>query len=164
MENQKTKTGYYTQANTVRISPEELEFVNDNYEEIAGTETKISFSKFFMLSVFSAVSTVKGKTIEVVKDNPEHLKRIEELEAFNNELNQKLSDVESDSKGLVLNLTPDWKKHIWGILEIMKKENKLGVTTYEDLIIFLFKLVHSRNELILNAQDVEYLKTLEYKE
>jgi len=158
MENQKPKTGYYTQANTVRISPEELEFVNDNYEEIAGTETKISFSKFFMLSVFSAVSTVKGKTIEVVKDNPEHLKRIEELEASNNELIKKSND------GLVLNFPRQWKKHIWGILEIMKKENKFEITTHEDLIIFLFKLAHSRNELILNAQDEEYLKTLEYKE
>jgi len=166
MENQEIKTGYYTQANTVRISPSELEFVNDNYEEIAGTADKVSFSKFFMQAVTKAVSTVKSKTIvEVVKeDNPEHLQRIAELETSNNELIQKLANTENKPTGLVLNLSPEWKKYIWGVLEVLKKEQNLKITTYEELVVFLFKLVQARNELVLDAQDEEYLKTIEYKE
>lgn len=168
------KTIYKTQ-NTARFSPSELEFIDENYYEIANTEDKIPFSKFCMKAFVAAVSSNKPKTIEVSKqsdlDKIANLNnKIEELTASleskiveNNALNEALETSNQNTtpkEAIVLKFAPKWRKYIWGVLQVSKKVK--FANSYEELIEKIFKVVNKRGELILNEEDYQYLDTLQY--
>lgn len=161
MENQENKNSYYGLANTVRISPSELEFIQENYEAIADTSEKIGFSKFFMSAVTKAVSSVRPKTMEIFKDTPETSALLSALQDENARLKNELEN-KPQPKGLVIDLNPDWRRYFWGILEVSKKEG--FAQSYEDLLVKMLKIFHQRKELMLNPEDLKYLDTLEYEE
>ena len=163
MENKKTHI--YNYQNTVRLSEDELNYIDENYEDIAGTSDKISISKFFMKAVTAAVTTIKPKEKEVIKEvpveDPELQEKLQELQAHNEELQKELNDCQArlpKKSALVLNFPPEMRQYIWGVLEISKKQN--FAKTYEELFQKMFEVLHKRGELILDKDDVAYLKTL----
>ena len=155
----------YNYQNTVRLSEDELNYIDENYEEITGTPDKISISKFFMKAVTSAVTTIKPKEREVIKevpvDNPELQKKLQKLQVHNEELQADLNDCQArlpKKSFLVLKFNPEMRQYIWGVLEISKKQN--FAKTYEELFQKMFEILHLRGELVLDKNDLEYLKKI----
>ncbi len=162
MENKKHMYNYQ---NTVRLSEDELNYIDENYEDVAGTADKIAISKFFMKAVTSAVTTIKPKTKEVEKevfiDNPELVQQINELKTVNESLSAQCENYQKQIPGpqsIVLNFSPEMKKYVWGILEISKKQK--FANSYEELFEKIFEILHKRGELVLDKEDLKYLETL----
>ena len=156
----------YKHQNTVRLSEEELTYIDENYEEITGTPDKISFSKFFMKAVTAAVTSIKPKTKEIVKevDNPELLAKIEELQAVNEALQQQCETYKNKippKSAIILNFDkPEMRRYMWGVLQISKKMKYAN--SYEELLTKIFEVLHARGEMTLSKKDIEYLNTLNY--
>ena len=156
----------YKHQNTARLSEEELTYIDENYEEIAGTPDKISFSKFFMKAVTAAVTSIKPKTKEIVKevDNPELLAKIKELQDVNEALQQQCEAYKNKippKSAIILNFDkPEMRKYMWGVLQVSKKMKYAN--SYEELLTKIFEVLHARGEMTLSKEDVEYLNTLKY--
>ena len=160
------KKHIYNYQNTVRLSDDELSYIDENYEEITGTPDKIAISKFFMKAVTGAVTSIKPKTKEIVKevDNPELLAKIEELQEVNEALQQQCESYKNKippKSAIILNFdNPEMRKYMWGVLQISKKMKYAN--SYEELFTKIFEVLHARGEMTLSKKDIEYLNTLKY--
>ena len=158
---------------TMRFTDEEKEFINENITFLVGDDLDITRNKLFVKALTLAVS--KSTPKEVVKDNPNQQKIIDaqaqkiiELENDNLTLTGNLEKANSDlstkqdlpKDAIVLNLDMTDRQYFWGVLQLLKKENK--VQTYEELLKYIFTVFHARGEFKLTKEDLEYLQTLEY--
>ena len=160
------KKHIYNYQNTVRLSDDELTYIDENYEEIAGTPDKIAISKFFMKAVTAAVTSIKPKTKEIIKevDNPELLKKIEELQDVNKALQEQCESYKNKippKSAIILNFdNPDMRKYMWGVLQISKKMKYAN--SYEELLTKIFEVLHARGEMTFTKEDIKYLNSLKY--
>jgi len=108
-----------------RLTPEDIELINDNFEAITGSNEKLSDRKFLLKAVEGAIRN-KPKTVEIEKpiDNPETLK---ELQGAHN----KIKELEDEKQRLKLDI--EFEKANIKEIEVIKevpatlKDNQLLV-------------------------------------
>jgi hypothetical protein len=162
---QENSKHYYKKQNTLRLSEADLDYIDENYLDIADTTEKLPIGKFFMNAISLAVGKVKTKEVikEVEKVDPDQILKIENLQAQVEHLEQENAYLKSkipNKEAIILNFAPKWRKYIWGVLQVSRKLN--FAQTYEELIQKVFAVVNKRDELVLTEEDYQYLDTLDY--
>ncbi len=164
----------YNTQNTVRLTKAELDFVDEVYEDIAGTPERIPIKNFFIKAVTLASSVIKPKEvlkevsktediaeIEALKQQVETLKeenaQLVALKALAEE--KATENQEEDNRNIKLQLSNKWLRYIWGVLQVSKKMK--FANSYEELIMKIFRTLNARKELVLTEDDYKYLDTLE---
>jgi hypothetical protein len=162
---------------TVRLSDEELEYIDENYEDLMQTTSKVSPNKIFMRALSQAVSNIKPQIKEVSKS--EDLQRIETLKAeieqkekmlneaaeFVNERDQKIAALEELAKkpaGLCFNLDQKSLEYIEAIILISMRDK--WAESPEDWLIKVIKSYQADyKHFILDEEDIKYYKSLKTK-
>ncbi len=83
---------------TLRLDPSDWDFVNEQFEDITGSEDKTTIHKFFMMAVKKAVrlSTPREKIVE----NPANVQKIIDLDIENAQLIKELEAANNKIKSL----------------------------------------------------------------
>lgn len=76
---------------SARFDEAEMEFVNENYEEITGSQERITFKDFLIRAVTKAVNKVNNSP-----SRKQDTERIKELEIQNEKLTKSIEDLNSD--------------------------------------------------------------------
>jgi hypothetical protein len=156
---------------TIRLSDDEVSYINENFAKVAGDDYDITRSRFFIDAVKKAVQNVSPKE-KIVKD-PDDQRQIEILSQTVNEQQEFITKLEAQLKearesssqqipkgAIVLNFEPKIRHYFWGLNEMCKKLNYSK--TYEEMIEKMLVIFHKRDEFKLTEEDIKYLNTLEY--
>jgi myosin heavy subunit len=87
-----------TRTVSIRFTPEEMEFINENYELISGTPERITYRDFFFLAIQKAVSRIAPRV--AIEPRPEDVKQMETLRAQLAVAEQLMESKQADIDGL----------------------------------------------------------------
>lgn len=173
----------YKTQETLRLSDSDLEFLHENYEEIANTDARIPIGRFLMFAVQKACQVVAPKT-----SKPEDLAMIEQLKEKliqaqrelniagqtatqlsleNDRLKQDLADkvqlIEDFKKdapagSILLNLSKDQYTFVWSALQLYKRDR--NVQSFEEMFMSIIEAFQGMGYLQFTTEDIEYLKKI----
>ncbi len=178
----------YKEQETVRLSPDDIELIYDNYEFLTGQEARVPIGKLLGLAVIKACQSAKPKLIQdpaIVEENVNLKIKLQEaqlaansngeigtglqlaidslnaqLAAQDEELMQ-LREVDLIPGNMVLNFDEKQIGFFKACLEIYKKHK--AAQTYEEMIWNIILNFQKAGYLKFTQEDLNYLKSLNQK-
>lgn len=172
----------YKEQETCRISPDDLQLIHENYEEITGDIKRIPIGRFIPMAVVKAVQISKAKEIpdaRVVAENETLKNQLAELqkiansngeastglqfqnESLQKQLNDKTEELEGfknviNENTIALNYDPKILSFLKGCLMIYQRD-KLA-TNFEEMFWSIIQNFRKQGYLNFDANDIEYIK------